>query len=99
VGEDGRGVGEARFPKDVRVPVDQLAHQTVHDGGDVEPAGVGRHLRVKDDLQQQVAQLVTQGVGVVTLDGVQRLVGLFQQVGTERARRLLPVPRTPCGPA
>ena len=62
------------------MPPDQLAVQMIEHIGDREVAFVGRHLRVEQHLQQQVAELFGQMRKVAPLDGVEDLVGLFERV-------------------
>jgi hypothetical protein len=52
---------------------------------------------MEHDLQQHVAELVADRVGVVGVDRLEQLVGLLQQVAGERAMRLFRIPRTPTG--
>ena len=74
VAQDGRGgaldfgvhlgavAGGARslVAKDVGMPAHQLAVQVVEHIGDGEMALVGRHLRIEQHLQQQIAELLGQ---------------------------------------
>ena len=46
------------------------------------------------DLEQQIAELVADRVGVVGVDRLEQLVGLLEQMARERLVRLLGVPRT-----
>jgi hypothetical protein len=48
-------------------------------------------------LQQQVAEFLAQFGGVGAVDGFQRLVGLFQQVGLEALVGLLAIPGAAVG--
>ena len=78
------------FAKHMRMPPHQLAVQMIQHVGDREMAFVGRHLRIKQHLQQQIAQLLGQMRKVAPLNGVENLVGLFQRVfanGVERSAR------------
>ena len=50
---------------------------------------------MKDDLQQDVAELVGERAIVAAVDGVADLVGLLDDVGLEGCVGLLGVPRTP----
>ncbi len=77
----------------MRMPPHQLAVQLVEHIGDGEMALVGRHLGIKQHLQQQVAQLLGQMRKVAPLDGVEDLVGLFQRVFANGIEGLLAVPR------
>ncbi len=62
------------------MPPDQLAVQMIEHVGDGEMPLVGRHLRIKQHLQQQVAQLFGQMRKVAALNGIKDLVGLFKGV-------------------
>ena len=57
-----------------------------------EFAGFLGHVRVVDDLQQQVAELVAQIVQVAARDGVGDLVGFLDRVGRDGRKILLDVP-------
>ena len=39
---------------------------------------LGRHLRVEDDLQEEIAELVADRVGITTVDRLEELVRLLQ---------------------
>jgi hypothetical protein len=64
---------------------------------DVEFPGFGGELRVKDDLQQQIAELLRELPGIAAVQRVQRLVGLLHQIRAQRIVRLLAVPGTAAG--
>ena len=55
-------------------------------------AGFLGHLRVEDDLQLQVAELVGERVHVVARDRVRDLIGFFDRVGRDRREGLHRVP-------
>jgi hypothetical protein len=55
-------------------------------GGDVverERAPFFRHHRMKQDLEEKVADLLAQEVVVANPDGVIQLVSLFEQIGAQ----------------
>ena len=81
-----------RVAEDVRVAPVQLRDQVGGDVLDVEAAGLRGDLRVEVDLQQQVAELLAQVLEVTGVDGLERLVGLLEEVAGERAVRLLALP-------
>ena len=60
---------------------------------EVEGAWLLRHAGVKDDLQQEVAELVAQVVEIAARDGVGDLVGFLDRVGRDGREILLEVPR------
>ena len=88
------GAAHLDLAEHVRVPVDQLLDQPLRHVVHVPPAVVGRDLRVERDLEQQIAELVADRVGVLGVDRLEQLVRLFEQVARERLVRLLRVPRT-----
>ncbi len=74
--------------------MDQLLDQPLRDVVHVPPALVCRDLGVERDLEQQIAELVTDRVGVLGVDRLEELVRLLEQMASERLVRLLRVPRT-----
>ncbi len=74
------------------------AHELVvdrgRDGVEIEPAALFGHAGVKDDLEQQIAQLIPNLLRLAGLDGVRNFVGLLDRVGRDRLEGLLDVPRT-----
>ena len=62
---------------------------------EIEPAGFPRHLCVKDDLEQEIAQLVLQLVHIAALDRIRDLVGFLDRVGRNGLECLFPVPGAP----
>ncbi len=79
--------------EDVRVATHDLGSDGPIHVGQVEGSLLGRELGVEDHLQQNVAELLGEVGGRPVLDGIDRLVGLLQQVGAQGAMRLLPIPR------
>ena len=77
----------------------QLAVQMIEHIGDGEVAFVGRHLRIEQHLQQQVAEFFGKMRKVAALDGVEDFVGLFQRVFANGVEGLLAVPRAAAGSA
>ncbi|MNN07168.1 hypothetical protein D3C81_1199860 [compost metagenome] len=73
------------------------AHQLVGNAVDhlveTEALLFAGQLRVVDDLEQQVAELLAQVGEVATLDGVGDFIGFFQGVGDDARVVLLQVPR------
>ena len=95
------GVSRLDVGEDVGVPAHELVDEPACDVVDVE-----RLARVllgdaglEGDLEQQVAQLLPHVVGVAALDGLDRLVGLLEEVGHEAGVGLLGVPRAAPGRA
>ncbi len=71
----------------------QLAHQVIDNAIKIEMTILTTDLGIKDDLKQQVAQLVFQVTIVTSLDGIRHLVGLFDGVRHNGAVGLFRIPR------
>ena len=80
--------------KDVGMAADELGVQIGGDVAMVEVAGLGGHLRIEENLQQQVAELVLEVGPGAALDGVEDLVGLLERVALDGVEGLLAVPGT-----
>ncbi len=65
----------------MRMAADQLRGDRLDHAAEVEQPRLLGHPRMEDDLQQQVAQLLPQILGVAALDRVGDLVGLLDRVG------------------
>ena len=52
---------------------------------------------VKHDLEKRIAQLLLQKVGVAVINGLDDLVGFFDQIRAQGLVRLFTVPRTTFG--
>src|SRR5262249_46602866 len=74
---------------------DELVDDALCDVGDREASSLGGELRLEDDLQQEIAELVTERRGLAVLDGLEDLVDLLEQIGSQALRCLLAVPRAP----
>jgi len=46
------------------------------------------------EMQQHIAQLIAHRFGIVSLNGVIELESFFDEIGTERLRRLRAIPQT-----
>ena len=73
---------------------DELGGDRLHHAAEIEQARLFRHARMKDDLQQQVAELLAQIFRRAALDCVGDLVGLFDREGGDGGEGLLDVPGT-----
>ena len=74
------------------MPADQLCGDRLDHVADVEEAALGRHLRVIDRLEQEVAELVGEVLEVLALDRVSDLVGFLDRVVADGREILLEVP-------
>src|SRR3970282_2033798 len=87
--------------EDVRVPADELPVDQPRDRLQVALAALLQEQREEVDLEEKVAEFVTEAAVVPGQDGVGDLVGLLDRVRHNRRRRLLPVPgavpaKAPC---
>ena len=78
--------------EDVRVAALHLVADAVEHVVEREMAGFLGHLRVEDDLELEIAELVGQRVHVVARDGVGDLIGFLDRVGRDRRECLDAVP-------
>jgi len=79
--------------------VDELSNQSVRHVIDVPATGVGGYLRVEGDLEEDVAEFVSDPVGFARFDRLDELVCLFKEMARQRPVGLLQVPRTTIGRA
>ena len=76
----------------MRVAAHELVADRAQRIGNVEVTALGGDLGQEHRLEQEVAQLVAQGVEVPAIDGVHDLVGLLDDERSQRLQRLLPIP-------
>ena len=74
-----------------------LLGDAARDRVEVEAAVLARHLRVEDDLEQQVAEFVAERRPVVLTDRLGHLVGFLDGVRRNRLEALFEVPRAAAG--
>ena len=84
-----------RVLENVRMPPDHLARNGVHNVTEGEARLLGCHLRVIDDLQEEIAEFVLEPVEIAPRDSVCDLVSFLDCVGCDGGEALLHVPRTP----
>ena len=77
----------------MRVPADHLACDGIDHVGEAEQRLLRRHLRVVDDLEQEIAELILEPADVLARDRVGDLVSFLDGVGGDRCEALLHVPR------
>ena len=68
------------------MPANHLVRERVDHVGDGKLAAFGGQLRVEDDLEEQVAELLAQLRVVAAFDRVDDFVGLLDQIAHERLR-------------
>ena len=71
-------VGDLHVAEDVRVAADDLGGNGPIHVGQVEVALLGRELRMQDDLEEEVAELLGKVGRAAALDGIDRLVRLLE---------------------
>ena len=76
----------------MRVPAQHLVSDAPGDVIEAELAFFVGDLRVKYDVEQQVAQLFLQILGVVTLDRVEQFVRFIERIGGDRCAGLADIP-------
>ena len=76
----------------MRVPAQHLVGDATGDVIEAELAFFVGDLRVKYDVEQQVAQLFLQILGVVTLDRVEQFVRFIERIGGDRRAGLADIP-------
>src|SRR5579864_7867195 len=81
----------------MRVPADHLVVNADDDVGDIERAGLACEVRMKQDLQQEIAKLLREFKRASLLNGVEDFVRFLDQVGPQRQVGLLAVPRAAAG--
>jgi hypothetical protein len=81
--------------EDVRMASHELVRERANDVFDREGVLFRPNLRMKDDLQEHVAQLFTQPHDIRMVDRLQHFIGFLHQIGLQRLMSLLPIPGTP----
>jgi hypothetical protein len=90
---DGLGGVEGGVAEDVGVAGGHLVAELVEDGFEVEGAALVGEVGVEGEEEGEVAELLAEGVVVLGVEGVEDLVGLFDEVGGEALVGLAAVPR------
>jgi hypothetical protein len=80
--------------EDMRMPPQKLCCNGRDNAAKVERALLLCHLRMEDDLQQQIAELVAKIVEITARDCVGNLVGFLDGIGSDGPECLLEVPWT-----
>ena len=75
------------------MPADQLLRDRVERIVDAKLAFFRRHLREEDGLEHQVAEFFGQTRPIALIDGVEDLVGFFQQIRLDGVEVLFAIPR------
>ena len=78
----------------MRMTPDELAGDAGHHVAEIEGTLLLRHAGMKDDLQQQIAELFAQVDEILAQDRIRHLVGFLERVRRDAREVLLEVPRT-----
>src|SRR5258708_37811991 len=90
-----RGILRARLPENMRMPPDHLVMDVADHFRHGEAPFFAGDLRVKNNLQEQIAHLFRELRVASTFEGFHDLVGFFDQVSSQRLMRLLAIPWAP----
>ena len=85
-------IAQSRISEDMRVTPNHLPRDGISYVGEVEARLLSRHVRVIDDLQQEIAELVLEPIEVITRDHIRDLIGFLDGVGRDRREGLLARP-------
>jgi len=88
------GIPDVLIAEHMGVSADHFEQDALDHIAKRKSAALIGHLRVIDDLEQQIAKLVSQRGEVVARDRVRDLVGFLDGVWRDRAEVLLDIPRT-----
>jgi hypothetical protein len=79
------------------MPAHELVGDALQGIGDGEVAGFRLELRQKHRLEQEVAELFAEPGVVVSIDGLEDLIGLLEDERFQGINRLHAIPGTPLG--
>ena len=97
VAEDVGGGFGTDVAEDVRVAADHFVVNLADDVVDGKAVLFGGDLRVKEDLEEEVAQFFGEFGVVVGVKSVEDFVGFFDEVGAESGVSLFPITGTATG--
>ena len=78
----------------MRMTTNHLPRDCIDHVGEAEQRLLSRHLRVVDDLEQEIAELILEPVDILACNRVGDFVGLLDGVGGDARETLLHIPRT-----
>jgi len=76
------------------MPRRQFVADGICDVVESKQAALFGELRMKDDLKEQIPELLAKRDVVAPIDGVRHLVGFFDGIGRNRFKRLFAIPGT-----
>ena len=89
---DGLRIVGVLVAEHMRMPANEFRGDGLDHVAEVEGALFLRHAGVKDDLQQQIAELVLKVVEIVARDRVGDLVGFLERIRRDASRSFAPGP-------
>ena len=78
----------------MRVPSNHFRGDTCGHLVEIEIGRLFKHSGHEKNVKEDVPQFLTDGFGIVGLDGVYKFVGLFDEINGHGSGRLFPVPGT-----
>ena len=87
-------IARLRFTEHMRMTTDDLRVDRATYIVDSELAFIGCDLTLQDYLQQHIAQLFAEVLGIVRFDRINRFIGFFEHIRSDGGMRLLAIPRT-----
>jgi hypothetical protein len=76
------------------MPTDHLRVNVVDDVADIEAAGFTRNFRVKNNLEQEIAEFAHKVLRIAGIEGIEDFVCFLNQIAPKRVVRLLAIPGT-----
>jgi len=89
---DVRGSLRLGLPEHMRMPIHQLARESIEDIIDGKCSLLFAHLRIEQHLQEKVAEFARKFLPIAIVDGFQHFVGFFERVGLDGVESLLAIP-------
>ncbi len=92
--EHGLGCGQVHLAKNVRMAADELVVDLARHILEIKVAGLGRHLRVHDDVQEQIAEFLAHVRKIAPVNRIEQFGDLLDQAVADALVRLFQIPRT-----
>ncbi len=91
--QHGVGVGQIDVAKNMRMAANELVVDFTGHVVEIELAGLGGHLRVHDDVKEQIAQFLAHVGEIVAVNGVEQFGHFLDQAVADALMGLFDVPR------
>ena len=88
------GTLDVGVPEDMGMPPDHLVGNGARDIVEGEVTSFLRHARMEHNLQEEIAELVLERLGLAALRGLGNFVGFLDGVGRDGGEALLEIPGT-----